>query len=86
MSYKIIEVHQVYQDNKIAEVAVLWQSNKRGWVRASYCTARPCCGYKFLMPNETISDDLIQGIAGEGMNLPDDKKAIYFPGERDWEK
>lgn len=86
MSYKIIEVHQVYKDNKISEVAVLWQSNPRGWVRASYCTTKPCSGYKFIMPNETLSADLIQKIAGQGMNLPDEKKSIYFPGERDWEK
>lgn len=86
MSYKIIEVHQVYHDNKISEVAVLWQSNEMGWVRASYCTTQPCSGYKFLMPKDVISDDLIQRVAGQGMNLPDDKKAIFFPGKRKWEK
>lgn len=86
MSYKIIEVHQVYKDNKISEIAVLWQSNPRGWVRASYCTARPCSGYKFIMQNEILSPELIQSVAGQGMNLPDDKKSIYFPGKREWEK
>lgn len=32
MSYKIIEVHQVYANNKIEEIAVLWQSNEMGEV------------------------------------------------------
>lgn len=86
MCYKIIEVHQAYHNNQLIEVAVLWESNTRGWVRASYCTSRPCSGYKFLMPNEIISPDLIQEVAGYGMNLPDDKKAIYFPGKRNWEQ
>jgi hypothetical protein len=86
MSYKIIEVHQVYQDNKISEVAVLWQENELGWVRASHCTTSPCSGYKFLKSDETLSPELIQKVAGQGMNLPDEKKAIFFPGKRKWEK
>ncbi|HAH24905.1 MAG TPA: hypothetical protein DCL77_14325 [Prolixibacteraceae bacterium] len=84
MSYKIIEVHQVYQDNKLSEIAVLWQENELGWVRASYCTTERCSGYKFLLPNDILSDKLIQQVAGAGMNLTDDKKAIYFPGKRKW--
>ena len=86
MSYKIIEVHQVYKNDKLDEVAVLWQSNERGWVRASLCTAKPCTGYKFLMPNEDVTPTLIQQVAGQGMNLPDDKKEKYFPGKRMWER
>lgn len=86
MSYKIIEVHQVYKDNKISEVAVLWQSNEMGWVRASYCTTQPCSGYKFLKSDETLSPELIQKVAGQGMNLPDEKKSAFFPGKKKWEK
>lgn len=86
MNYKIIEVHQVYKNGKLDEIAVLWQSNEMGWVRASYATSKPCNGYKFLMPNDTISPALIQEIAGSGMNLPDLLKKKYFPGKRPWEK
>ena len=86
MSYKIIEVHLIYKDNKISEVAVLWQSNERGWVRVSYCTTKPIVGYKFLMPNESLSPDLIQEVAGYGINLPDILKRKYFPGKRMWER
>lgn len=86
MSYKIIEVRVLYSENEISEVAVLWQSNERGWVRASYCTTRPCSGYKFLLPGEALTAELIQKVAGQGMNLPDEKKEIFFPGKRAWER
>jgi len=86
MSYKIIEVHCTYENNKLQEVAVLWQSNEMGWVRASYCSTKPCSGYKFLNPNETLSPELIQKVAGSGMNLGDEKKQLYFPGKRLWER
>jgi len=86
MRYKIIEVHVVCNDNKITEIAALWQSNEMGWVRASYSTTQPCSGYHVLKQNETISPELIQKVAGQGMNLPDNKKAIYFPGNKKWER
>lgn len=86
MRYNIIEVHQKYENNQLSEIAVLWESNEIGWVRASYCTCEPCNGYKFLMPNEELSPMLIQQVAGQGMNLPDAKKKKYFPGKKQWER
>ena len=86
MSYTIQEVHIGYQENKITELAVLWQSNERGWVRASICTTKHISGYGYLMPNDILSPELIQKVAGQGMNLPDEKKQMYFPGEKLWER
>lgn len=86
MYYKIIEVHVVYTENEITEVAALWQSNEMGWVRASFCTVKPVSGYHFLGKNETLSPQLIQTVSGGGMNLPDEKKKKYFPGKRMWER
>jgi len=87
MNYKIFEVHILYQGSQISEIAVLWESNESGkWVRASYCTNNPCCGYKFIMPNETPSLELFQKVAGQGFNLPDYLKKKYFPGKRNWEE
>lgn len=87
MSYKIIQVHAVYADNALEEVAVLWESNPDlQWVRASYCTSRPIGGYEFLLPDAILSPELIQKVAGAGMNLPDDKKKKYFPGKMKWER
>jgi len=86
MSYTILAVHIEYQQNRISEIAVLWQSNERGWVRASYCTTKPCMGYAFLTSNATLEPQLIQQVAGQGMNLPDELKPKYFPGEKKWEQ
>ena len=86
MSYTILEVHIEYQQNRISEIAVLWQSNERGWVRASYCTTKPCMGYAFLSSDATLEPQLIQQVAGQGMNLPDELKTKYFPGVRKWEQ
>ena len=86
MGYIIKEVHIEYQENKINELAVLWQSNERGWVRASYSAIKHCYGYDYLKPNDILSPELIQRVAGSGMNLPDEKKQIYFPGKRKWER
>jgi len=86
MKYKILEVHTMYKNDQIEEISVLWESNPRGWVRASYATSNTCYGYKFIMPGEELTPGLIQEVAGYGMNLPDDKKKIYFPGNRNWEQ
>ena len=86
MNYKIIEVHMMYKENQVSEIAVLWQSNPRGWVRASYITTDPSSGYYFIKPDDFLSPELIQKVAGKGMNLPDEKKKIYFPGKRMWEQ
>jgi len=86
MRYKIIEVHIHYQENTISEIAVLWQSNELNWVRSSYMITTPCPGYGYLKPGFILSSELIQEVAGYGMNLPDDKKKVYFPGKRLWER
>jgi hypothetical protein len=86
MGYIIQEVHIEYRENKIDEIAVLWQSNERGWVRASYCTTKHIMGYGYLLPTDILSPELIQKVAGQGPNLPDDKKKKYFPGKRMWER
>ena len=86
MDYKIIEVHQTYENGKLTEIAVVWESNEAGWIRANYATSKPCQGYKFLRPNESVSDKLIQEVAGFGMDLPPVKRKKYFPGDRKWEE
>lgn len=86
MSYIIKEVHIQYRENKVTELAVLWQSNELGWIRASYCTTKHYAGYGYLLPGEILSPELIQKVAGQGMNLPDEKKEIYFPGKEHWER
>jgi hypothetical protein len=84
--YQIIEVHLVYKNNKINEIAVMWLSNELGWVRASYCNTKPIGGYKYLLPSDVLNEALIQEAAGYGMNLLSELKDKYFPGKRKWEK
>lgn len=85
MRYKVFQIHVVY--DKITTIAVMWQSNaETGWVRASYCTTKPVSGYKYLNPNDKLSFELIQQVAGQGMNLPDHLKLLYFPGNYKWER
>ncbi len=86
MNYKILETHSKFKNNKLVELAVVWESNSQGWERATYCTTKICWGYKYLLTNELISTQLIQDVAGQGMNLSDEIKKIYFPGIRRWER
>lgn len=87
MNYKIIEVHCIYEKNKLQEVAVLWLSNEEeNWVRSSFATSKPCWAYKFIEPGDELSPSLLQEIAAQGDNLPDAKKSKYFPGKRKWER
>jgi len=86
MRYKVIQVHMLYEENKLSEVAVLWQSNELGWVRSSFFTTVKNYGYGFLEPHHVLSPELIQEVCGYGANLPDEKKNHYFPGKRKWEK
>jgi hypothetical protein len=85
MRYKVIAIHAEYTGNKLQLLAVLWQSNNLGWVRACYSTTNPIQGYNFLNADEQISDDLIDRVAGSGMNLPDKLKKKYFPAKKLWE-
>ncbi len=87
MSYEILEVHAVYEENKLKQLAVLWLSNEEHqWVRATYCINTPCSGYGYLLPDQKLSEDTVQMVAGYGMNLPDALKKKFFPGKRKWDR
>lgn len=87
MSYTILEIHAKYVAGALSELAVLWVSNEKlGLVRASYANTKPTWGYKYLMASETLSNELCQNVAGKGMNLPDDLKKKFFPGQRKWSR
>jgi hypothetical protein len=84
MSYTILEAHIIYKDDKLYEVAVLWDDN--GWVRATYSNLNPKAGYESLTSNDVISPKLFQRVAAGGSYLDDERKAKYFPGDRKWSK
>lgn len=84
--YKIIEAHITYnENNEIKEIAVLWESNPDGWVRATYFEDNPVGGYGYLIPGKKLTKALLQEVAGYGRNLPDAKKKKYF-GKRRYER
>lgn len=86
MIYKILQTHIVFKGGQIHLIAVLWQSDEIGYVRASYCTNKQTMGYMHLVPGQQISDKLIQETAGGGIDLPDDMKDTFFPGITLWER
>lgn len=84
MSYKILETHLTFNDEKLTEVAVLWDDN--GFVRATYSTSQQTAGYAHITPNSSISMELFQEIAGYGIYVDEVRRKKYFPGKRKWSK
>lgn len=86
MKYNILDVHIIFENKKLLEVMVLWESNNEGWVRASCVDIHPCSGFMFLTGTETICTSLFDQVAGKGKNLSDKNKKKYFPGKWKWEQ
>ena len=73
----ILETRIFYLKGQICRVVVLVDFTSVGKpysdIRAIEATNKPCSGYEFIKPNETLSDDLINRIAALGMEInPDD--------------
>ena len=81
---EILEAKIFYTKDKIRKVVVLGDCTSVGKpfsdVRALMATNKPCSGYEFIKPNETLSDDLIRRIADFGMETNPDND---FPN---WKK
>nr|WP_321357205.1 hypothetical protein [uncultured Draconibacterium sp.] len=84
MHYKILETHCVFENEKLKEVAVLWDDN--GFVRATYSTNAPTAGYEYLMPQSTVTPELLQRVARGGRYIDEARKKKYFPGKRKWSR
>lgn len=78
--YNILEARIERNANQVQRVTVLVEISK-GDVRAIYATNNPRGGYKFLMPNEKVSEELLQEVAATGMETVD--RDEIFP---DWKK
>jgi len=77
MKYNILECRVEYHNRKIFRINVLVEMSK-GDVRAIYADTIPKSGYKVLSPNEVLSDQLLQEVAGYGAERRD--KDDIFPG------
>lgn len=71
MNYKILEARIEYKDDGfISRVTVLVEMSK-GDVRAIFATTKPCNGYHYISQGEIVSEQLLQMVAGYGMETVD---------------
>jgi hypothetical protein len=83
--YKILEARIEYKNSAISRVTVLvdmtgsdLKPDRWGDVRAIYATAEPRNGYMNIQPHHSLNDELLQEVAGYGMETVDRDK--IFPG------
>lgn len=77
--YNILEARIEYKNRKLHRVTVLVEISN-GDVRAIYSTDSFRNGYDSLNPDEPVNDDLLQRVAGYGMQTID--RDTIFPN---WE-
>lgn len=83
MTNKIIEVRIKYDTKgQPKEIAVLWQANSLGFVRATYANTTKTKGFISITISTEITADLFQQIAEFGMYLPDSAREKYFHGQK----
>jgi hypothetical protein len=74
--YNILQARIEYKTNQISSVTVLVEISK-GDVRAIAATSTPKNGYTFIPPGATISNELLQDVAGSGCEI--DGRDKIFP-------
>lgn len=84
MEYDIKETHVIFDAKGIKEIAVLWVDKED--VRATYLTTEKTAGYGRINATDTITNDLLQNVAGHGIYLDDNRKKKYFPSVKNWSK
>lgn len=83
MTNKIIEVRIKYdQKGQPKEIAVLWQANSLGFVRATYANTTKTTGFISFSSSTEITNDLFQQISAFGMYIPGAAREKYFPGQQ----
>lgn len=73
MWYNILEAHIEYRNRKLHKVTVLVEISQ-GDVRAIYATDTYVGGYEFLQPDEPVTNELLQRVAGCGRQSVDRDK------------
>lgn len=84
MNYNIIQTHILFENDTIAEIAVLWKDGDL--FRATYASSKPISGYLYISKNEQVSIELFQRVAGQGLYLDPERKKRYFPKIKNWSK
>jgi len=75
--YNILESRIEFKNNKLFRITVLVEMSL-GDVRAIYADTNIKNGYMTLMPNQELSNELLQEVAGYGSERRD--KDDMFPG------
>lgn len=78
--YKILEARIEFKNGHPYKIMVLVEMSK-GDVRAIFASTIPRSGYMSIPPEAKVNDELLQDVAGYGMQVAD-KDDIF----RDWEK
>ncbi|MGN6293749.1 MAG: hypothetical protein ACTHMV_13480 [Chitinophagaceae bacterium] len=76
--YNILEARIEYKKNQLARITVLVEISKND-VRAIFATTKPRPGYMYIQPTAKINEELLQEVAGYGMETVD-RDDIF----RDW--
>ena len=77
--HNILEARIEYKEGKLCQVTVLVEISP-GDIRAIFATDSFRDGYESIKPGEPLSDDLLQRVAGYGMETVDRDR--IFPGWR----
>lgn len=75
--YNILQAHIEYKDRKLYRVTVLVEISERD-LRVIFSTPTIGPGYDAIRPDEPVTDELLQRIAGYGRQTHDLDK--LFPG------
>lgn len=82
MSYNILEARIEYRHKKLQRVIVLVEISQRD-IRAIFATDTFMEGYECLNPDEPVTNELLQRVAGYGRQIPIDDMNKMFRG---WKK
>ena len=68
--YTILEARIEFKNNQLERITVLVEMSK-GDVRAIFATTKPRGGYMHIQPNATVCNELLQEVAGSGLETVD---------------
>lgn len=68
--YNILEARIEFKNNQPERITVLVEISK-GDVRAIFATTKPRGGYMHIQPSATVGEELLQEVAGYGLETVD---------------
>lgn len=84
MKYEIKEVHLIYSEKGLSEVAVLWADGEA--FRATYANSIPKFDFQHFTEETEPNNKLFQKVAAYGSYLDDGQKKKFFKHIKKWSK